>query len=201
MYPGVLVSVEKDANGPPIGPPINIEIEGNDYNELISLAEQMRLFINSKNISDIDELKIDVNKDKPAMQVLVDRKKAGELGLSTGQVGNQLRNSLFGVKAGVYKEGGDDYDIYVRFNEDLRYNTSALFNQNIIFRDMASGQIKEIPISSVAKRNNNSGFSAIKHKDGKRVVTVYSALAPGFIDAGAAVEKIKNEMRRAFIIK
>lgn len=195
VYPGVLVSVEKDANGPPIGPPINIEIEGDDYNELISLAEEMRLFINSKNISDIDELKIDVNKDKPAMQVLVDRKKAGELGLSTGQVGNQLRNSLFGVKAGIYKEGGEDYDIYVRFNEDLRYNTSALFNQNIIFRDMASGQIKEIPISSVAKRNNNSGFSAIKHKDGKRVVTVYSALAPGFIDAGAAVEKIKNEMK------
>jgi len=195
VYPGVLVSVEKDANGPPVGPPINIEIEGEDYNQLISLAEQMRLFINSKNIADIDELKIDVNKDKPAMQVLVDRKKAGELGLSTGQVGNQLRNSLFGVKAGVYKEGGDDYDIYVRFNEDLRYNTSALFNQNIIFRDMASGQIKEIPISSVAKRNNNSGFSAIKHKDGKRVVTVYSALAPGYIDAGAAVEKIKNEMK------
>jgi len=195
VYPGVLVSVEKDANGPPIGPPVNIEIEGNNYNELISLAEKMRLFINSKNISDIDELKIDVNKDKPTMQVLVDRKKAGELGLSTGQVGTQLRNSLFGVKAGVYKEGGDDYDIYVRFNEDLRYNTSALFNQNIIFRDMASGQVKEIPISSVAKRNNNSGFSAIKHKDGKRVVTVYSALAPGFIDAGAAVEKIKNEMK------
>ena len=63
VYPGVLVSVEKDANGPPIGPPINIEIEGNNYDELIGVAEQMRSFINSKNISDIDELKIDVNKD------------------------------------------------------------------------------------------------------------------------------------------
>lgn len=195
VYPGVLVSVEKDANGPPIGPPINIEIEGSDYNELISLAERMRSFINTKNIPDIDELKIDVNKDKPGMQVIVDRKKAGELGVSTGQVGTQLRNSLFGVKAGVYKEDGDDYDIYVRFNEDLRYNTSALFNQNIIFRDMASGMVKEIPVSAVAERKNNSGFSAIKHKDAKRVVTIYSALTPGFVDAGAAVEKIQNEMK------
>ncbi len=195
IYPGVLVSVEKDANGPPVGPPVNIEIEGNDYDDLIATAEKMRAFINSKNISDIDELKIDVNKSKPAMEVLVDRKKAGELGVSAGQVGQQLRNSLFGVKAGVYKEKGEDYDIYVRFNEDLRYNTSALFNQNIIFRDPSNGQIKEIPVAAVANQRNNSGFSAIKHKDTKRVVTVYSALAPGYVDAGAAVEKIKNEMK------
>ncbi|WP_282043882.1 efflux RND transporter permease subunit [Winogradskyella flava] len=195
LYPGVLISVEKDANGPPIGPPINVELEGNDYDELIAMAERMREFINSKNISAIDELKIDVNKDKPGMQVLVDREKAGELGVSSGQVGQQLRNSLFGAKAGIYKEDGEDYDIYVRFNEDLRYNTSALFNQNMVFRDQASGKVKEIPVSTVAKQRNNSGFSAIKHNDTKRVVTVYSALAPGYVDASAAVNQIKNEMK------
>ncbi len=35
IYPGVLISVEKDANGPPAGSPINIELEGEDYAELI----------------------------------------------------------------------------------------------------------------------------------------------------------------------
>jgi multidrug efflux pump subunit AcrB len=129
------------------------------------------------------------------MQVHVDRKKAGELGVNSGQVGQQLRNSIFGAKAGVYKKDGEDYDIYVRFNEENRYNTSAIFNQNITFRDMASGQIKEIPVSTVAKQNNNSGFSAIKHKDVQRVVVLYSALAPGFTDAGAIVSQIQNEMQ------
>ncbi|PQJ71854.1 efflux RND transporter permease subunit [Polaribacter butkevichii] len=195
IYPGVLISVEKDANGPPVGSPINIEIEGDDYAELIHTAQRMRDFINTKSIAGIDELKIDVNRDKPGMEVLVDRKKAGELGVSTGQVGSQLRASIFGNKAGVYKEDGDDYDIYVRFNKADRYNTSALFNQNIIFRDMASGKIKEIPVSTVATQKNNSGFSAIKHKDIKRVVTVYSALAPGETDAAAVVGKIQNEMK------
>ena len=194
IYPGVLISVEKDANGPPSGAPINIEIEGEDYNELIATAQQMREFINSRNIPGIDELKIDVNKDKPTMQVEIDREKAGELGISAMQIGSQLRNSIFGSKAGIYKEGGDDFDIYVRFNENLRYNTSALFNQNITFRDN-TGQIKEIPLSAVAKQKNNSGFSAIKHKDSKRVVTVYSALAPGYTDAGAIVTQIQNEMK------
>ena len=195
IYPGVLISVEKDAAGPPAGPPINIELQGDDYSELIVEAEKMRDFIKSKNIGGIDELKIDVNKDKPSMQVLVDRKKAGELGVSSGQVGQQLRNSIFGAKAGIYKEAGEDYDIYVRFNEENRYNKSAIFNQKITFRDMASGQIREIPVSTVASQSNNSGYSAIKHKDTKRVVTLYSALSPGYTDAGAVVDQIQNEMK------
>jgi multidrug efflux pump len=195
IYPGVLISVEKDANGPPAGAPINIELEGDDYSELINAAEKMRDFINSRSIAGIDELKIDVNKNKPAMQVVVDREKAGELGVSSSQVGQQLRNSIFGSKAGVYKEDGEDYDIYVRFNEANRYNSSALFNQKITFRDMASGQIKEIPVSSVAKQSNNSGFSSIKHRDTRRVVTVYSALSPGYNDAGAVVGQVQHAMK------
>ncbi|MFC2127758.1 efflux RND transporter permease subunit [Bacteroidota bacterium] len=194
IYPGVLISVEKDAAGPPAGSPINIEIQGNDYAELIGTAQKMRDFINTRSIAGIDELKIDVNRDKPGMQVLVDRKKAGELGVSNGQVGQQLRNSIFGSKAGVYKEDGEDYDIYVRFNKEDRYNKSAIFNQKITFRDQATGKIKEIPVSAVAKQSNNSGFSAIKHKAQKRVVTVYSALSPGYTDAGAIVAKIQEEM-------
>lgn len=194
IYPGVLISVEKNADGPPAGAPINIEIEGDDYNELIVTAENMREFINNKNIAGISELKIDVNKDKPTMRVTVDRKKAGELGVNASQVGQQLRNSIFGAKAGIYKEGGDDFDIYVRFNEENRYNTSALFNQNITFRDN-TGNLKDIPLSTLVKFENNSGFSAIKHKGTNRVVTVYSALAPGYTDAGAIVNQIQNEMR------
>jgi len=195
IFPGVLISVEKDANGPPIGHPINIEIEGNDYNELIATAEEMRNFINSKNINGIDELKIDVNKDKPSMQVIVDRKKAGELGVNSSQVGQQLRNSIYGTKSGVYKEDGEDYDIYVRFNEENRYNRSALFNQTITFKDQNSGKTKSIPVSAIASPSNNSGFSSIKHKDTKRIVTLYSALAPGFTDAGAIVNQIQNKMQ------
>lgn len=128
------------------------------------------------------------------MEVVVDREKAGELGVSAGQVGQQLRNSLFGAKAGVYKESGEDYDINIRLNEDLRYDKNALFNQNIIFRDQATGKLKEIPVSAVAKQINTSSFSAIKHRNTKRIVTVYSALAPGYNDAGAVVSQIKNEM-------
>lgn len=194
IYPGLAISVEKDAAGPPQGYPINIELEGKDYAELIVTAEKMKDFINTKSIQGIDQLKIDVNKSKPSLQVEIDREKAGELGVNASQVGQQLRNSIFGSKAGVYKEDGDDYDIYIRFNEENKYNKNALFDQKITFRDMASGQIKEVPVSAVTKQKNSSGFSAIKHKRLKRVVTVYSALSPGFTDAGAIVAQIQKEM-------
>lgn len=194
IYPGVSIAVEKDPVGPPAGYPINIELEGKDYDELIQTAEKMRNFINSKNIAGIEEIKIDVNKGKPTMNVEVDREKAGELGVSVGQVGQQLRRSLFGEKAGIYKKDGEDYDINVRFNQELRYNTSALFNQNITFKDQNTGKTMEVPVSAVARQKNTSGFSAIKHKDTKRVVTVYSGLKPGFTDAGAIVAQIEEEM-------
>ena len=194
LFPGVAISVEKDANGPPVGYPINIELEGPDYDELIQTAERMRAFLNTRNIDGVEELKIDVNKGNPSMTVEVDREKAGALGIAVGQVGMQLRRSLFGEKAGVYKENGEDYDINVRFNESLKNNPSALFDQNIVFRDPANGQIKEVPISAVAQRKNTTGFSAVKHRDNKRVVTVYSGLKPGFSDAQAVVNSIQKEM-------
>jgi len=193
VYPGVTISVEKDAAGPPAGYPVNIELIGQNYDTLINVAERMRTYINSKNIDGMEGLKVDVNKSSPGMEVIVNRQKAGELGVSVGQVGQQLRRSLFGDKAGVYKKDGEDYDINVRFKEDLRYNTSTLFNQNMIFRDQASGQIKEIPISAVATRKNTSSFNAIKHINGERVVTVYSGLKPGG-NAQIIVDQIKKEM-------
>ena len=193
IFAGVSISVEKDQAGPPLGYPINIEIIGKDYGELIEVGERMRNFIIDMNIPGVEELKVDVNRNKPGMQIAVDRQKAGELGVSTGQVGFQLRQSLFGEKAGVYKKDGEDYNINVRFQPEDRYNQSALFNQYITFRDMASGQIKSIPVSAVTSRKNTSGYSAIKHRNLERVVTVYSAILPGY-NAAEIVNQIKTQI-------
>ena len=192
-FAGVSISVEKDQAGPPLGYPINIEITGDNYGDLIEVSERMRNFIINMNIPGIEELKVDVNRNKPGMRIAVDRQKAGELGVSAGQVGFQLRQSLFGEKAGVYKKDGEDYNINVRFQEEDRYNQSALFNQYITFRDMASGQIKSIPVAAVTDRKNTSGYSAIKHRSLERVVTVYSAILPGY-NAAEIVNQIKTQI-------
>ncbi|MEC7617298.1 MAG: efflux RND transporter permease subunit, partial [Bacteroidota bacterium] len=192
-FAGVSISVEKDQAGPPLGYPINIEVTGDNYGDLIEVSERMRNFIINMNIPGIEELKVDVNRNKPGMRISVDRQKAGELGVSAGQIGFQLRQSLFGEKAGVYKKDGEDYNINVRFQEEDRYNQSALFNQYITFRDMASGQIKSIPVAAVTDKKNTSGYSAIKHRSLERVVTVYSAILPGY-NAAEIVNQIKTQI-------
>jgi multidrug efflux pump len=192
-FPGVSLSVEKDAKGPPAGYPITIEITGIDYLKLIDTAKSMKEFLNRTNITGVEELKIDVNKNKPGVELIVDRKKAGELGVSSSQVGQQLRTSLFGAKAGVFKKNGEDYDINVRFDKSYRYNNNALFNQNIIFRDQASGKIKEIPVSSLISKKNNSSFSAIKHREMVRVVTLYSSVLAGY-NSNEVVENVRRAL-------
>ncbi|MDA0793400.1 MAG: efflux RND transporter permease subunit [Bacteroidetes bacterium] len=192
-FPGIAISVEKDAKGPPAGYPITIEITGGKYLDLILTAEEMKDFLNRVNISGVEELKIDVNKNKPGSELEIDREKAGELGVSASQVGQLLRTSLFGSKAGVYKKNGDDYDINVRFNEADRYDKNALFNQNIIFRDPANGQIKEIPVAALVTQKNITSFNAIKHRDLNRVVTLYSPVLAGY-NANEVVDQVKKAL-------
>ena len=192
-YPGLAVSVEKDDNGPPAGYPVNIEITGKDYLELIRTAEEMRIFINDQKIAGIEELKIDVNKNKPSIQIEVDREKAGELGINPSQIGLVLRRSLFGEKAGIYKKDGEDYDINVRFNETDRYDKSLLYNQNVIFKNMNNGQLVEVPIASLIKSENIETYSAIKHRNLTRVVTLYSSIFAGY-NAKEIVDQIKFQL-------
>ena len=102
-----------------------------------------------------------MNKSRTINLITIDRKKAGKLGVSSGQIGQQLRTALFGTKAGIYKENGEDYDINIRFNERDRYNEDALYNQKLIFKDPSNGKTKEIPISSITTNSTTTTLSLI----------------------------------------
>ncbi|MGB1370724.1 MAG: efflux RND transporter permease subunit [Flavobacteriaceae bacterium] len=173
-YPGVSIVVDKPADGPPTGSPINLEIKGDDYELILETANNLKAYINAANIPGIEELKLDIDQGKPELLVSVDRQKARRLGVSTGQIGANLRTALYGKEVSTYKDLTDDYPINIRLNEKFRYNRTALLNQKITFRDQGSGQIKQVPISAIATTENQSSFSAVKRIDLDRVVTLYS---------------------------
>ena len=178
-FPGIAISVEKDSQGPPGGYPVNIEIYGEDYEQLIETAISMKNYLNQENIEGIEQLKIDVSRSKPGLEFNVDREKAGELGIPTGLVGQTIRNSIIGSKAGIYKLRGEDYEINVRFDEEYKNDINTIINQNIVFRDQSTGKTKEVPIASIVDQKNITSFSAIKHIDLQRVVTLYSSILAG----------------------
>ena len=178
-FPGIAILVEKDSQGPPSSYPVNIEIYGDDYEELIETAISMKNFLDQENIEGIEQLKIDVTKSKPGLEFTVDKMKAGELGIPAGLVGQTIRNSIIGTKAGVYKQDGEDYEINVRFDNEFKNDFSSILNQNIAFRDQSSGKIKDIPVASIVDEKNIASFNAIKHIDLQRVVTLYSSILAG----------------------
>ena len=177
---GATVTVEKDSNGPPAGYPISIQLTGIDYQEMLTEADKMIAFINSKNIPGIERLSVDINKESPELEVKVDRVNAGSLGVSTGQLGFNLRRSVYGQEISTYKEGDNDYNITMRMQDDQRKNESVLFNQSLTFRNQNNGQMMQVPISAVSQTKKTTTYNQIKRKNQKRVMTVYSNVLTGF---------------------
>jgi len=177
---GATVTVEKDSNGPPAGYPISIQLTGSDYDVMLKEADKMIAFINAKNIPGIEKLSVDVNKESPELEVKVDRVSAGSLGVSTGQLGFNLRRSVYGQEISTYKEGDDDYNITMRMQDDQRKNENVLFNQSLTFRNQNNGQMMQVPISAVSQTEKTTTYNQIKRKNQKRIMTVYSNVLTGF---------------------
>jgi multidrug efflux pump len=191
---GATVTVEKDSNGPPAGYPISIQLTGIDYQEMLTEADKMIAFINSKNIPGIERLSVDVNKESPELEVKVDRVNAGSLGVSTGQLGFNLRRSVYGQEISTYKEGDDDYNITMRMQDDQRKNESVLFNQSLTFRNQNNGQMMQVPISAVSQTSKTTTYNQIKRKNQKRVMTVYSNVLTGF-NGDEITKQIATELK------
>lgn len=191
---GATVTVEKDSNGPPAGYPISIQLTGIDYQEMLTEADKMIAFINSKNIPGIERLSVDINKESPELEVKVDRVNAGSLGVSTGQLGFNLRRSVYGQEISTYKEGDNDYNITMRMQDDQRKNESVLFNQSLTFRNQNNGQMMQVPISAVSQTKKTTTYNQIKRKNQKRVMTVYSNVLTGF-NGDEITKQIEAELK------
>ncbi len=178
--PGVSISVDKNADGPPTGKPINLELQGEDMDRLVILTEDVINYINAQGIPGIEKLQADVKIGKPELIINVDREAARRYGISTFNVASTIRTALFGKEVSKYKVGEDDYPIFIRLNEDSRTSIEDLTNQRITFRNPANGRIVQVPISAVADIEYSSTYSSIKRKDLDRVVTVFSNVRDGY---------------------
>ncbi len=192
---GAQIVVDRDANGPPVGKPINIEITGDDIDELALLSEDIIKFINDQNIGGVEELQADVKIGKPEMTVNINREAARRYGVSTYAIADGIRTSIFGKEVSKFKEDEEEYPIQVRAAESTRNNMTSILNQKVTFRNPANGRISQVPIASVADIDYASTFSSINRKDKERVITVFSnVLENDGYNANEVVSEIKDVM-------
>ena len=191
------IEISKQAMGPPTGPPVNIEISGDDFAKLGELSEKIKREI--KDIPGLKDLKTDFDQSRPEIKVTVDREKAAMFGLNTAMIGLAVRTAVNGTTASKFRVGEDEYDVTVRLNKLERDNIETIQNLFISNKD---GQ--KIPISSVANVQFSGGIGAISRKDLKRVVTV-SANAEGRLGNDVlkdVMNKLKSfEMPSGYLLK
>jgi len=178
-YPGVDITIDKDPAGPPTGPPISVEVSGEDFERLIEVTDEVKAYLNDFDVPGVEGLKTDLETGKPEIVVNLDRDKLRRYGLSTGQIAGNIRTSVFGKEISKLKDGEDDYPVWLRFSEDSRYDINSILNQKITFRNN-QGRIVQVPISTVASKDYSTTYGAVKRKDLKRVITIYSNVNSGY---------------------
>jgi multidrug efflux pump len=86
----------------------------------------------------------------------------------------QIRTALFGREVSKIKDGEDEYKIQLRNEEIQRKNLADILNMRITFRDMASGQVKHVPISSLVDVDYTTTLGSVKRKNNKRTIILRS---------------------------
>ncbi len=163
--PGARFDIQKQAMGPPSGPPVGVEVIGPDWSVLGALTQKVTLAI--QNIDGLVDLKDDFNNGRPEVQVRVDRERAKLLGTDTFRVASAVRTAINGSKATAFRDGSDEYDITVRFERQHRNTLEALDNLYVTGREGAI-----IPLREVAHVVTTAGAGSIRHKDQDRVIAI-----------------------------
>lgn len=173
-FVGAKIYVDKDDQGPPTGAPINIDVSGDEFDQLIRITDDFVRLIEADHIPGIDELKLNINVNQPEMLIEVNREQARLYELSTQQIALAFRNALYGYEASKFKDGEDEYDIFVRLAEEYRNDVSTLMNQKIKING------NSIPISSVASFKYATTYDKISRIDFKREITISSEVSEGY---------------------
>ncbi len=194
--PGAEITVAKEQGGPPTAKPISIEITGDNLDSLVKTSENLKKYIVSKKIDGIEELKSDFQNNKPEIVFDVDRERANREGISSGQIGMDLRTAIFGKEISKFRDVDEDYDITLRSQENQRNNLDALRNMKMTYRDMGmGGQIRQVPLSSFANIDYVNTYGGIKRKQEKRIIVLSSNVLAAF-NPNEVVSNIQTEINQ-----
>ena len=182
---GAEVRAEAPDMGPPGGPPVNLEITGDDAAVLKALSDRVLGILRGSPVIDrLVGLGSDLDEARPELSVFVDRERAALFGLSTAEVGSAIRGAIQGVEAAKFRTGNDEFDIVVRLAETHRGELSALENLTVVTE---SGD--QIPLLSVADWQVGEGLGSIRRKDMDRMATISSDVRAGF-NSNAVLQEV-----------
>jgi len=177
MLAGWKISVKEQESGPPRGKPVSYEISGDDYAELSRLSDSVVARLHK--VPNLVNIGTDYDPAQPELRIDIDRDQAKYLGVNTVLAASSVRSAIYGIEAGKFRVGEDEYKIMVRNAPDSRESRGAV--EDI----MVSMDGKNVPLTSLADVTEGAGLATIRHLARKRTVQVWAELAPGVKDESA----------------
>jgi HAE1 family hydrophobic/amphiphilic exporter-1 len=169
------------------GGAIQVDIQGYDLDNSRKLAERVKQTVAS--VKGTRDVNISRKEGMPELQVLVDRDKAGAMGLSIYQVASAVETAFKGRTVTRFRDSkfGKEYDVVVRFQEKDRTQVPDIKNLKVM---SPTGQL--VPVSNIAKVQKAFGPVDISRKNQQRIVSVTANATGRAIGAinGELAEKI-----------
>ena len=165
---------------------VQLELRGYDLALADDVAEQLRRAM--ERIPEIEDVRVSRREGRPEQNLIVDREKIANLGLSVSDVAEVIQTNVGGSQAGVFREGGEEFPIVVRLQPDDRLTTQDLASVPV---RTAGGQV--LPISAVVHTERRRSPTAIDRIDGQRVTYVRANLKSGAA-LGDVIEDLRAEL-------
>ena len=162
---GVQVKLAEAQSGPPTGKAFNLEVQGDDFRKMIDSVEIIKQRI--KDIPGLVDLTDDFDRSRPELKVIIDRDKASRLGFRARDIASTVRTAFNGKKVSVFRDGTEEYDIWVQLDQSFRRNQSDLAS---LFIYTSSGE--PVRLSEIAKVDTGPSYGSIRHVDTERTITI-----------------------------
>lgn len=161
---------------------INIEVTGTELEQLNKIADQvMELTLNTSGTSDVDK---SYRSGVPEVEILPDRRKLADHGISASMLASALRTSIEGNIDSKFRVGNKEYNIRVRFDDPYRE-----YSRQVEDIKLKTGDYY-VPITEVASVKQGEGPIQISRKNKKRMVTVTASAV------NRSMGEIVNELRQ-----
>jgi HAE1 family hydrophobic/amphiphilic exporter-1 len=166
---------------------IQVELRGYDLDLADYLARNLQKIM--AQVPEIADVRISRREGRPEQNLIVNREKIADLGLSVSEVAQVIQTNIGGMRAGVFRERGEEYPIIVRLQPKDRLTTLDLSNISV---RTDFGQI--LPVSAIVESQRRRSPIEIDRINGQRVIYITANLQSG-VALGDAVEKLQAELR------
>ncbi len=163
---------------------VQVELRGYDLTLADQYAREIKKIMERQ--PEVADVRIGRREGRPEQNIVIDREKIANLGLSVRQVAQVIQTNVGGSRAGVFREGGEEFPITVRLQPQDRLSTLDL--QNVPVRTN-SGEI--IPVSSVVRSERRKSPTSIDRINGQRVTYITANL-----ESGAALGDVVGSLQQ-----